>query len=85
MSMISKIMVVVGLLATVVGNVMSYLGIRASINAIMAGESSGIAELARGLNSALTFSLVSLVGCLILIVGVVLAASSISAMRRPLP
>lgn len=82
MSMISKILVVVGLLATVVGNVMSFLGVRASINAIMSAESSGIAELANGLDSARTFSLVSLVGCLILIVGIILAASSLSAKRR---
>ncbi len=74
MNVISKILIGVGLLITVAGNLATYYGVRTAVNGIRDAESSGIASVAWGMSSAYTYSLVSLIGCFLLIVGIALAA-----------
>lgn len=77
--MISRVLIVVGLLITVGGNLVTFNGVRNAVNGMMSAESNGIASVAWGMSSAYSWSLISLVGCFILVVGLVLAAFKPSA------
>lgn len=74
MNMISKILTGVGLLITVGGNLATYYGIRTAVRGIEDSESSGIGAVAYGMSTAYSYSFVSLIGCILLIVGLALAA-----------
>jgi hypothetical protein len=71
---ISRILIVVGLLINVAGNLATYNGVHTAINGMMNSAENGIASVATGMSSAYSWSLISLVGCFILIVGLLLAA-----------
>jgi uncharacterized membrane protein len=72
--MISRILTVAGLLITVLGNLATFNGVHTAVNGMMTAESSGIASVATGMSSAYSWSLISLVGCFILVVGLLLSA-----------
>lgn len=72
--MISRILIVVGVLVTVVCNLATFYGIRTAISGMMNAESAGIAPVARGMSYASYGSVVGLLGCFVLIVGLILAA-----------
>ena len=76
MRVISRILIVLGLLVTVVCNLATFYGIRTAISGMIDAESAGIAGVARGMSYASYGSVVGLLGCFILIVGLVLAAVS---------
>ena len=81
MNLISKVLIVVGLLITVVGNVATYNGVRTAVYGMQHSATEGIGSVAGGMSSAHTFSFVSLVGCLLLVVGLALSVMK----RSPLP
>lgn len=72
--MISRILIVVGLLITFVCNLATFYGIRTAISGMMNAETSGIASVARGMSYASYGSVIGLLGCFVLIIGLVLAA-----------
>ncbi|MBC8029889.1 MAG: hypothetical protein H7Z16_07245 [Pyrinomonadaceae bacterium] len=76
MNIISKILIAIGLFITVAGNFATYYGIRTAVNGMIDSAASGIGTIAWGMDSAYFYSVVSLVGCFILIVGLALAALS---------
>lgn len=55
-------------------NFATYYGIRTAVNGMLDSANGGIGTVAWGMDSAYFFSVVSLVGCFILIVGLALAA-----------
>jgi len=71
---ISKIVIVLGLLVVLASNFATYYGIRTAVNGMLDSANGGIGIVAWGMDSAYFFSVVSLVGCFILIVGLILAA-----------
>jgi ABC-type transport system involved in multi-copper enzyme maturation permease subunit len=73
---ISRILIVIGLLIAVVSNLATFYGIRTAISGMMNAESAGIASVARGMNYASYGSVVGLLGCFVLTVGLLLAAVS---------
>jgi len=77
--MISRVLIVVGLLITVAGNLATFNGVHTAVNGMMNSAENGIASVATGMSSAYSWSLISLFGCFILIVGLVLAALKSSA------
>ena len=75
MNIISKILIGVGLLITVVGNLATYNAVRTAVNGMQViNGAGGIADVTWGMSSAHSYSLVSLVGCFLLIIGIALAA-----------
>lgn len=74
--MISRILIVLGLLVNVACNLATFYGIRTAISGMMNAESAGIAGVARGMSYASYGCVVGLLGCFILIVGLILAAIS---------
>ncbi len=74
MGIISKLVIILGLLVTVTSNLATYYGIRTAVNGMLDSANGGIGIVAWGMDSAYFFSVVSLVGCFILLVGLVLAA-----------
>ena len=77
MNMISKILIGIGLLTTVVGNLATRYGINAFSRALLEESGAGaIGALIRAIDMALTYNAVSLLGCALLIVGLALAAMS---------
>ena len=74
MRVVSRVLIVVGLLITIAGNLATFYGVRAAVRGMMNAESAGIASVAWGMTSAYSWSAVSLLGCFLLIVGLVLAA-----------
>lgn len=77
MNLISKVLIVVGLLITVAGNVATYYGVRTAVYGMQHSATEGIGSIAWGMSSAYSFSFISLVGCFLLVVGLAL-----SVMRR---
>jgi hypothetical protein len=74
MQVISRGLIVVGLLIIVAGNLATYYGIHTAVNAMRDTAESGIGDVAWGMSSAYFYSFVSLFGCLLLVVGLVLTA-----------
>jgi hypothetical protein len=74
MDIISKGLIGVGLLITVAGNLTTYYGVRTAVNGMLNAEANGIGAVASGMSSAHTYSFVSLIGCLLLVIGLALAA-----------
>lgn len=83
MNVLSKILIGIGLLITVPGNLATFYGLYTSVNGMKAAESNGIGQVVSGMSFAYSCSVVSIIGCFILIVGIVLAAFNSSARRRP--
>ena len=73
MNLFSKVLIIVGLLITVAGNVATYYGVRTAVYGMQHAASEGIASIAWGMSSAYSFSFVSLVGCFLLVVGLALS------------
>ena len=82
MGAMSKILTVIGLLVTVAGNLMTFYGVRTAVNGMMNSETNGIGDVASGMTTAHSYSLIGLVGCFILIVGLALSAFGSVAKRR---
>ena len=74
MRIISRILIILGLLITIAGNFATYYGIRTAVNGMLDSASNGIGIVAWGMDSAYFYSLVSLVGCFLLVIGLSLAA-----------
>lgn len=74
MRVISRIVIVVGLLISIAGNIATYYSARTAVNGMLADLSNGIAPVSWGLTSTYAWCFVSLFGCLLLLVGLVLAA-----------
>ena len=74
MRIISRIFIALGLLITVVGNFATYYGIRTAVNGMVDSAENGIGIIAWGMDSAYFYSVVSLVGCFLLIIGLALGA-----------
>ena len=81
MNLVSKVLIVVGLLITVAGNVATYYGVRTAVYGMQHSAEEGIGSIAWGMSSAYSFSFVSLIGCLLLVVG--LALSVFRSSPRP--
>ena len=74
MRVISRILIAFGLLTTSAANFATYYGIRAAVNGMLDSASTGIGTVAWGMDSAYFYSVVSLLGCFLLIIGLTLAA-----------
>lgn len=74
MGIIAKILIIIGLLITIGSNFATYYGIRTAVNGMLDSAQSGIGVVAWGMDSAYFYSVVSLVGCFILVVGLGLGA-----------
>ncbi|MET0622810.1 MAG: hypothetical protein ABW250_07520 [Pyrinomonadaceae bacterium] len=81
MNLISKALMVVGLLITVASNVATYYGVRTAVYGTHDSTAEGLASIAWALSSAYSFSLISLVGCFLVLVG--LALSMLRRVPRP--
>jgi hypothetical protein len=81
MNVIAKILTGVGLLITVFSNLATYLGVRTAVNGIRNSAEGGIGAIASGMSSASFYSFVSLIGCLLLIIG--LALTAFGGKRQP--
>lgn len=79
MRTLSRVLIIIGLLVAVVGNLVTAFGLHTAVNAVMSGTSSGLAEMANGMYSAFRWVHVGILGHLILVVGLVLAAFRPSA------
>ena len=73
MNLISKGLIVVGLLINVAGNLATYYGVRKAVYGMQNSATEGIGSVAWGMSTAYSFSFVSLVGCFLLIVGLALS------------
>lgn len=73
MNLISKVLIVVGLLINVAGNLATYYGVRKAVSGMQNSATEGIGSVAWGMSTAYSFSFVSLVGCLLLVVGLALS------------
>ena len=74
MRTLSRVLIIIGLLIAVVGNLVTAFGLHTAMNAVMTGTSSGLAEMAYGMHSAFRWVHVGIFGYLVLVVGLVLAA-----------
>jgi hypothetical protein len=74
MRVASRVLIVLGLVINIAGSLATFYGVRTAVRGMMNAESSGIASVAWGMTSASSWSAVSLLGCFILIVGLILAA-----------
>ena len=73
MKVISKILIAIGLFITVISNLATYYGLHTAVQGVKNSADEGIGAVARGMDSAYFWSFISLFGCLILVVDVVLA------------
>jgi len=74
MKMVSKILLAVGLLLTVVGSLATRYSLNAYLRGMQRSAENGIGEAVAAFNMAFTYSTVSILGCLLLTSGVILAA-----------
>lgn len=74
MRIVSRILIVFGLLITVAANFATYYGIRTAVNGMLDSGATGIGTVAWGMDSAYFYSLIGLLGCFVLIIGLTLAA-----------
>ena len=81
MNLVSKALIVVGLIITVASNLTTYYGIRKAVYGMQNSATEGIGSVAWGMSTAYSFSFISLVGCLLLVVGLVLSVIK----RNPRP
>lgn len=81
MNLISKVLIVVGLLITVASNLKTYYGIRTAVYGMQNSATEGIGSVAWGMSSAYSFSFIGLIGCFLLVVG--LALSLVARSPRP--
>ena len=79
MRAISRVLIVLGLLVTVCSNLATVYGLYKAVHGMANAEENGIAAVASGMHTAFVWSHGGLVGCLILIVGLILAALRPSA------
>jgi hypothetical protein len=82
MNLISKGLIVVGLLITVAANVTTYYRVRTAVYGTHESTAEGLASIAWAMSSAYSFSLVSLVGCFLLVVGLALSVLKASRQRE---
>jgi hypothetical protein len=81
MNLISKGLIVVGLLITVAANVTTFYRVRTAVYGTHDSTAEGLASVAWAISSAYSFSLISLVGCFFMVVG--LALSTFRRVPRP--
>ena len=81
MKAISKILIAIGLLATVMGSLATRYSLNAYLRSMEGSAEGGIGEAVSAFNMAFTYNTVSIVGCLLLISGVILAY--LTRGRRP--
>lgn len=81
MNLISKVLIVVGLLITVVANAATFYGVRTAVYGTHHSSTEGLNAVAWAISSAYSFSLISLVGCFLIVVG--LALSMFKRAPRP--
>jgi hypothetical protein len=77
--MLSRVLIILGLFVTVIGNLVTAFGLHKAVNGMMTAATSGIADVAYGMDSAFRWVHVGLFGCFILVAGLVLAAVKPSA------
>ena len=76
MQIVSRILIVIGLLITGAGALATRYAVNYFVNALEVSGAGGIGAVARGIEMTYTYNTVSLLGCLLLIVGLALAAFS---------
>ena len=81
MKMIPRVLIIIGLLTTVAGNLATRYGLNFFLKAMEESAERGMGRVAEGINMAFTYNAVSLVGCLLIIVG--LAWAALSTKRQP--
>lgn len=81
MNLISKILMVAGLLITVAANAATHYRVRTAVYGTHHSSTEGLTAVAWAMSSAYSFSLISLVGCLLLVAG--LALSVLRRVPRP--
>lgn len=79
--MISKILIAVGLLVTVMGSLATRYSLNAYLRGIERSAEEGIGGAVSAFNMAFTYNTVSILGCLLLVSGVILA--SLKRAQRP--
>ncbi len=82
MNILSKLLLGLGLFITVTGNLATFYGLYTGVNGMRNAEAAGIAAVAWGMSSAYFWISISLVGCLILIVGALLGVLKSSTANR---
>ncbi len=81
MNVIPKILIGIGLLTTVAGNLATRYGLNTFIKTMAVSAEEGIAAPARAIDMTFIYNAVSLVGCFLLIAGLAMAA--LSRRQRP--
>ena len=81
MNVISKILIAVGLLVTVMGSLATRYSLNAYLRGIERSAEEGIGGAVSAFNMAFTYNTVSILGCLLLVSGVILA--SLKRAQRP--
>jgi hypothetical protein len=71
---ISKILIATGLLVTVMGSLATRYSLNAYLRSMAGSAEGGIGEAVSAFNMAFTYNTLSIVGCLLLISGVILAS-----------
>ena len=74
MNTISKILIAIGLLVTVMGSLATRYSLNAYLRSMEGSAEGGIGAAASAFSMAFTYNTVSIVGCLLLISGVILAS-----------
>lgn len=77
--MLSRVLIILGLFVTVIGNVVTAFGLHKAVNGMTNAETGGLADVAYGMLSAFRWVHIGLLGCFILVAGLVLAAVKPSA------
>lgn len=72
--MISKILIAVGILVTVMGSLATRYSLNAYLRGMERSAEEGIGEAVSAFNMAFTYNTISIVGCLLLVSGVILAS-----------
>jgi len=80
-NVISKILIAVGLLVTVMGSLATRYSLNAYLRGIERSAEEGIGGAVSAFNMAFTYNTVSILGCLLLVSGVILA--SLKRAQRP--
>jgi uncharacterized membrane protein len=78
---ISKILIAIGLLVTIIGSLATRYSLNAYLRGMERSAEGGIGEAASAFEMTFAYNTVSIVGCLLLISGVILA--SLRRGRRP--
>ncbi len=73
MNMLSKILVVLGTIIAVIGNAIAFYSSSVAINGMLNAASAGIGAVAWGMTSSHFWNIVGLIGCVILVLGLILS------------